>query len=137
PDKHLLPYSRQLRGGDRFDILLTTGRGKVQPLAYDVILLGMLQDVDRGEKQRRRRGLLTVLASPDDKDVANAADDSYLLVLAVKPEHVVPLASARSAAGKISFVVHGQSELSEGKRLSVIHPKRSVEIYAGLNRTRV
>lgn len=137
PDRYLLPYSRQLRGGDRFDILMTASGGRVYPLAFDVILLGVLRDANGGDAQPRARGLLTSLASSSASEESSAAHESHLLVLAVKPEHVVPLASAQGAPGRISFVVHGQNEVREGKRLTVIPPKRSVEIFAGLDRSRV
>lgn len=137
PDRHLLPYSRQLRGGDRFDILMTARGGQVHPLAFDVILLGMLHDPQGARAEPRGRGLLTALASSSPSDDTSAAAESHLLVLAVKPEHVLPLASAQGAQGRISFVVHGQNEVREGKRLAVVPSKRSVEIFAGLDRSRV
>ncbi len=135
PDRYLLPYSRQLRGGDRFDILITAAGGRVHPLAFDVILLGVLKDTNGTQKEPQGRGLLSALASPNAGDASDG--ESHLLVLAVKPEHVLSLASAQGAPGRISFVVHGQNEVREGKRLAVIPPKRSVEIVAGLDRSRV
>lgn len=138
PDKHLLPYSRQLRGGDRFDILMTATGGRVHPLAFDVILLGVLRDnTQSANANPRGRGLLTVLASSGATDDATDGGESNLLVLAVKPEHVVSLASAQGAPGRISFVVHGQTEVRDGKRLTVIPPRRSVEVVAGLRRSRI
>ncbi len=137
PDKHLLPYSRQLRRGDRFDILVTHPGGRVHPLAFDAIMLGILKGDKGAEQEPRGRGLLTVLASPEASSNEDKAGGGHLLVLAVKPEHVVPLASARGSAGRISFVVHGQKEVQEGRRLTVVPPTHSVELYSGLQRTRI
>src|SRR5690606_15217808 len=138
PDKHLLPYSRQLRGGDRFDILFTASGGRVQALAYDVILLGVMRDPQNGSASAPRgRSLLTSLATQKASEEPADGAESHLLVLAVQPEHVVSLASALGAPGRVSFIVHGQNEVRDGKRLSVMPRRRSVEVYAGLDRSRV
>lgn len=133
PDKHLLPYSKQLRRGDRFDILVTHG-GSVTPLAFDVILLGTLQD-NTPKVEDKGRSSITALAALDKKD--EAAKGSDLLLLAVQPDYIFPLASAQGGPGKISFVVHGEKEVSEGKQLSVMPKTRAVEVYSGLEKSQV
>jgi hypothetical protein len=137
PDKYLLPYSKQLRRGDRFDILVTAPGGQVYPLAFDVVILGALQNNPSPQDGQSGRSMITALAAPPDKKKEDQASGNNLLLLAVKPEHVVPLASAQGGPGRISFVVHGEKEVSEGKQLTVIPKTRSVEVYSGLDKSQV
>ncbi len=136
PDRHLLPYSKSLQAGDRFDILLTH-KAKVYPLAFDVILVGAMRPKNPGQGSDNSRSQLMALASPQKPDASDS--ESGLLLLAVHPSHVYPLAQTQGAPGKLSFVVHGKSELKKGKRLSIIPAPRTrnIEIYSGLSKSEV
>jgi hypothetical protein len=145
PDRQLLPYARQLRTGDSFDILATSTGGQVTPLAYDVLLLGTLFDAPQANAAAAAAtapDTASVLANTIATTSTSAANsgDSALLVLAVKPEHVYPLASAMGSSAKISLVAHGKTNGTSTERLSVAGPaprRRAVEVYTGLERNMV
>jgi hypothetical protein len=141
PDRQLLPYARQLRAGDSFDILATAAGGRVTPLAYDVLLLGTLFDgpQDSSATVQDSASVLSNIIATSSTSAANSGN-SALLVLAVKPEHVYPLASAMGSSAKISLVAHGKTSGSSAQRLSVAGPaprQRAVEVYTGLQRNTV
>jgi len=134
PDRQLLPYTRQLRNGDNFDILATAPGGRVSTLAYDVILLGNLIGQSPAPNEDNGASLMATItaATPPSGNSTGG-----LLVLAVKPEHVYPLASALGSNARISLVAHGRSNNSDGSRLAVQPPparERRVEIINGLQR---
>ena len=60
------------------------------------------------------------------------------LLLALRPEDVVPLARAQAAGARISLVLHGRSEVREGRLLELPSPRRTqVELIAGGKRQNV
>ena len=145
PDQAILPYGDQLHQGDRFDILVTMPGGQVTPLAFDVIMLGMLRGPKSEQKQTSEeapdelalsRRLLMSFADDRNKDKG----PTDMMVLALHPEHVYPLASSQGSPGRLSFVVHGQRDLKGGNRLNVVPDRRpptsrTVEVYEGLNKS--
>jgi hypothetical protein len=137
PDAQLLPYTRQLRTGDSFDILATSEGGRVTSLATDVILLGTLLEGQPTEAQSNNTSLLSAAVSVANP---NLADTTSLLVLAVLPEHVYPLASALGSSARISVVAYGKTTTSNENRLTVSAPQaseRRVEVITGLKRAYV
>jgi hypothetical protein len=128
-DAQLLAYSRELRTGDSFDILATSG-GRVTTLATDVILLAALVDQAREPTQSAEASLLSAAVS-----VANPADagGENLLILAVLPEHVYPLASALGSDARISLVAYAKNT-GDQARVQVpvpVAPDRRVEVITG------
>lgn len=135
PDAQLLPYTRQLRTGDSFDILATSPGGRVTSLATNVILLGNLFEQPQPDPEPSgNASLLSAAVSVANPD---PADPSNLLVLAVLPEHVYPLASALGSPARISLVAHGKTASSDMGRLKVAAPQaleRRVEVITGLEK---
>jgi hypothetical protein len=131
PDSQLLPYTRQLRNGDSFDILATAAGGRVVTLANDVILLGNLQDEPQANAGDTSASLAATIAAANP---GAGKKNNGVLVLAVKPEHVYPLASTLGSSARISLVAHGRTNISNGNRLPVQAPpvrERRVEIISG------
>tara|TARA_R100001377_G_scaffold82177_3_gene62307 strand:- start:439 stop:1230 length:792 start_codon:yes stop_codon:yes gene_type:complete len=138
PDAQLQPYLKQLRTGDNFDILVTRPGGQVTLLAADVLLLGNLQNEE------------LVMEDPDTEasilsaavKIANPVSSnrgSGLLILAVKPEDVYPLASSVGSGGMISIIAHRTQDVAEA-RLAVKPPptlSRTIEVYEGLEKANV
>jgi hypothetical protein len=144
PPPALEPFSSQLHKGDRFDIIITSGNGQVRPIAFNVILLGTMKppkakkaagsdgDLDVSEQ------LMKSLIAGDKK----SAGPGTLMMLALRPKDVYPMASAKGAGGVISFIIHGQKELASGARLNFVPPNqkprtRHVEMYEGLKKSSV
>lgn len=134
-DKQQMNYLGQLRNGDRFDVLLTEGTGRVRALATDVILIGMMRD-QRPPPEPQGRAAITALTGTDPQKDKPATD---MALLAIDPRFAFGLASAQSGAGKLSFVVHGHKDVESGKRLSVLPSSatRKVELYSGLQKKQV
>lgn len=139
PDMSLIPYTKQLRNGDRFDILATAPGGRVSSLAYDVILLGILKDeTARPQAPDPADGILA--STVNNTQSASAPEPGGgLLMLAVNPEYVYPLASALGSSAKLSFVVHSNASVVSGDQLTIRPPvqERSVEVFAGLEKSYV
>ena len=128
-DAQMLAYSRELRVGDSFDILATLG-GQVASLATDVILLGALLDRAPATTQSNEASLLSAAVSVANPDPAGAEN---VLILAVLPEHVYPLASALGSDARLSLVAYGKNSGDQAKpRVPVPEvPDRRVEVITG------
>ena len=130
-DEQLLPYSRQLRSGDSFDILATTAGGRVTPLATNVILLRSLVDKEPSTTQSGDGSTLwsaVAVANPE------SADKTNLLVLAVLPEQVYRLASALGSDARISLVAYGRDPEDHKTVPTPQVADRRVEVITGLEK---
>jgi hypothetical protein len=138
PDRQLLPFTRQLRVGDSFDILATAQGGRVSILASDVVLLGNLQeDSAPAPDSDTSASMIASITNATQQNSGNNGSNT-LLVLAVKPEQVYPLASALGSNARISLVTHSRSANGNGDRLVVLPPpvrERRVEVITGLQRS--
>jgi Flp pilus assembly protein CpaB len=128
-DAQLLSYSRELRIGDSFDILATSG-GRVTTLATDVILLAALLDKAPATTESNEASLLSAAVTVANPNPVGA---SNLLILAVLPEDVYPLASTLGSEARISIVAYGKNT-GDKRRLQVPVPEvpdRRVEVITG------
>lgn len=139
PDVSLIPYTKQLRNGDRFDILATAPGGRVVSLAYDVILLGILKDETASPQATDPADSLLASIANNTPSASAPEPRGGLLMLAVNPEYVYPLASALGSSAKLSFVVHSHASVVSGEQLTIRPPvrERSVEVFAGLEKSYV
>lgn len=130
-----LPFP-ELRRGDRLDLLATGGRGQGTSVASDAYFLGWIRPADDQTGSEESARIFGIDISPPGRA---PADGTVSLLLALRPEDVYNVARAESTAAPVSIVLHGQSEVQEGRllELPVAPDPARVELIAGATRKTV
>ncbi len=129
-----VPYS-QLGGGDRLDILVR-GRNGVRTAATNVQLVGVMKPRGSGTSAVTDDKITSLLPQRSGKSASTSG--AAMLVLAVEPGHVYPLAHI-GPDETVSLVLHSAHDVAAGRNVSVTPSRadRPVEVVTGLNRTTV
>ena len=130
-DAQMVAYARELRTGDSFDIL-ATGGGRVTALATDAILLAASLDNAPATTQSAEASLLSAAVTVANPDPVGAEN---VLIIAVLPQHIYPLASALGTDARLSLVAYGKNTGNQD-RLALSAPEvpdRRVEVITGPN----
>ena len=133
-EPHSAPYT-QYRRGDRLEVV-SVGNDGSRVVASDAFLIGWITPASGGNGNGKKDTLFGIDLSPPT--LVRAGGNSSLL-LGLHPEHVFPVAEAEAAGAKMSFVLHGEKELREGRLLSLPAPgpDSAVELIAGARRVQV
>lgn len=150
--------TRELRRGDRLDLLATSRRnGRPQLVADDVYMLGWVdpnrlrqeqqdsEDEDAGngdDDAESQQSLIQSLLQTSTRPAASSARGPVMtrssnLLLALNPEDVVPLAEARANGAALTVVLHGRKEVKDGQLLTVQGQSWGVEYITGAARGNV
>lgn len=124
----------QLRRGDRFDVLAANRRLDSGSVASDVYFVGWIRPQQPGGG-REKGSVFGIDLTPPGRP---PAEDVVSLLLALKPEDVNRLARAEAGGLRLSIVLHGRSEVQDGRLLELPAPRPSkVELIAGAKRQSV
>jgi hypothetical protein len=138
----LLPV-QQLRQGDRLDIVATAVPGEERPrvVGRDAYYIGAMM----AKSQPQRRSALTDMVASASRKPSPAGVAG--LVLAVRPQDVVPIARAEAERNRLSFALHGKNEIESGKLLDIAPPAavrrapapqpKEIEVISGRRRERM
>ena len=107
----LLPV-QQLRNNDQMEVLAVSRDGKSRVVGRDAFFLGSMQT----KAPARPSGLSALVASASRSAPAAGVRG---LVLAVRPEDVSPIAQAEARGDRITFAIHGRTEVQSGHLLDV------------------
>jgi Flp pilus assembly protein CpaB len=107
----LLPV-RQLRLGDRLEVMAIDRNGSSRVVGRDVYYVGSMQS----RPPTQKNGLESMVASAGG---AKTQSGTIGLVIAVRPEDVAPIAQAETVRHRITFAVHGKREVDSGNMLEV------------------
>jgi hypothetical protein len=118
-----VPY-RNLKAGDRLDLI---SGGHV--VAHDAYLVGQLVPKPPPPPSGRASLIPPGLTQ-------NTSSPTIGLILAVHPEHALPLARATAGRGSVQIVLHGKTEVASGQ-LIVLPQRYPVEYIAGARRTQL
>lgn len=129
PRANAIPPS-QLKGGDAFDVLVT-GPAGVRTVAQNVRLMGVMKPRS-GQGQAANGPLAALTQQGRNKPAGN------VMVIAVMPEDVYPLASIHPAES-VSLVLHSAASINAGEPVSVRPPAshRAIELVFGSSKQSV
>jgi hypothetical protein len=123
----LVPY-RNLKGGDRLDIVSVGGAARV--VAHDAYLIGQLVP---SKPPAQPTGRASMIPPPMAQNTTPA---TIGLILALHPEDALPLAQATSGRGQVQVVLHGKAEVASGQLIE-LPQKNPVEYIAGSRKTQL
>ncbi len=127
-----LPLS-ELRRGDRLNLLAVSGRGDSGSVARDAYFVGWIRPQESGG--REKASIFGIDLAPPGRPPSN---DTVSLLLALLPEDVARVARAEAARYRINVVLHGRTEVQEGRLLELPSPRRTqVELISGGKRQNV
>lgn len=106
----LLPV-QQLRVGDQFELLAVSKQGKSRIVARDAYLLGSIM----AKRQPPKNSVESLVPSRDVRPVTSVVG----VVLAVRPQDASPIIQSQGIGERISFVLHGKSEIISGHLLEI------------------
>jgi Flp pilus assembly protein CpaB len=124
----LVPY-KNLKNGDRVDIVTVGGRGGsgfARVIAHDAYLVGMLVPVEPKPAAAPTGRAALIPPAPTRTPVATTVG----LLLALHPEHALPVTQAASSRQPIQVVLHGKTEVASGQLIE-LPERRPVELIAG------
>ena len=128
-----LPFP-ELRRGDRLDLLAVGGGGRGGSVASDVYFLGWIRPAgDDGDEEKDT--IFGIDLTPPGR---TPVESTISLLLAVRPEDVFRLARVEALRAPVSVVLHGQTEVDDGRLLELAPPGGvKVELIAGARRESV
>jgi Flp pilus assembly protein CpaB len=133
---HLTVPYRELKGGDRIDVLVAGAgpdrRRTAKVMVRDAIVLGYLAAPT--PRTPPRRGLLGALSGNEpDKKVPPG------LMLAVLPSDVPALAEIQGSGAPLTLALHSRQSVESGERLRIARTPeaRAVEVITGADRETV
>ncbi len=115
-----VPYP-QLRMGDRLELVAVGRAGgagsKAHVVASNVFLIGSLAPGSRPAAAAKSR--LGASVSPPKQQKKGTGGGGLSLILALRPEDVLPVAEAQASEAPITVVLHGQNEVRKGELLDL------------------
>ncbi len=122
----------ELEFGDRFEIVASGGSaGPEEPasrvVASDAFFFAWVDPAllagngnGNGSRPRQSGLLASLLATPGlEAGGGPRATSSTKLMVALKPEDVLPVSEAAAVGGSLSMVLHGRREVTEGRMLTL------------------
>jgi Flp pilus assembly protein CpaB len=122
-NRGLVPY-QNLKSGDRLDLI---SNGRV--VAHDAYLVGQMVS----KPTPPPTGRAALIPPPTTQ---NTTAPTIGLILALHPEHALPLSRATAGRGSVQVVLHGKTEVASGQ-LIVLPERYPVEYIAGARRTQL
>lgn len=132
----LVPY-KNLKHGDRLDVVQIDKNGAngtiARVVAADAFLVATMYAPTAAQRAPARSGLAALIPPPLNR---SRGPSTVGLVLALHPEHALPLAQATSGREQVQVVVHGQAEVASGQLLE-LPSNEPVEFIAGVNKSQL
>lgn len=122
-NRGLVPY-QNLKSGDRLDLI---SNGRV--VAHDAYLVGQMVS----KPTPPPTGRAALIPPPITQ---NTTAPTIGLILALHPEHALPVSRATAGRGTVQVVLHGKTEVASGQ-LIVLPERYPVEYIAGARRTQL
>jgi Flp pilus assembly protein CpaB len=127
---------RDLQRGDRLDVIASgkpeAGIREARVVAKDAYVVGFARPDQKREENGQSKDMLGISIKPPAQ--SRSEQPVYeILILAVEPRAVMPLASVGGSEYVITLVLHGREEVRRGVYHDVaFHPQgRKVEVIAG------
>jgi len=124
----LVPY-KNLKVGDRVDLVAAGGGGFARVVAHDAYVVGTMYN--RSQPQAPKQTGLASLIPPSNQ--RRSGSGTVGLLLALTPEDALPLAQATAGRARVQVVLHGRAEVASGDLIE-LPEHQSVEYIAGASK---